>query len=210
MLDAVGEAEHDAARGVRRSGDRDAHRAVRDGVPHAVVRAGTDGSVEGAGLGVRAVRARVAQAGHATPPTASSPAAWPSAACASSSSITAAGTSTATCRATSRCSASDTDQPTAALINDLKQRGLLDDTLVIWGGEFGRTVYSQGKLTDDNYGRDHHPRNFSMWMAGGGIKRGMVLGETDDFSYNVVDGSGLMSTTSTRRSCTCWASTTPS
>src|SRR4051812_34902586 len=79
-----------------------------------------------------------------------------------------------------------TDQPTAALVADLKQRGLLDDTLVIWGGEFGRTVYSQGKLTEANYGRDHHPRCFSMWMAGGGVKRGAVIGETDDFGYNVV------------------------
>ncbi len=79
-----------------------------------------------------------------------------------------------------------TDQPTAALIQDLKQRGLLKDTLVIWGGEFGRTVYSQGKLTEANYGRDHHPRCFTMWMAGGGVKAGTVLGETDDFGYNVV------------------------
>jgi hypothetical protein len=79
-----------------------------------------------------------------------------------------------------------TDQATAALILDLKQRGLLDDTLVIWGGEFGRTVYCQGKLTDNNYGRDHHPRCFTMWLAGGGIKKGFSLGETDDFSYNVV------------------------
>jgi hypothetical protein len=79
-----------------------------------------------------------------------------------------------------------TDQPTAALITDLKQRGLLDDTLVIWGGEFGRTVFSQGKLTDANYGRDHHPRNFCMWVAGGGMKRGSVVGETDEFSYNIV------------------------
>ena len=79
-----------------------------------------------------------------------------------------------------------TDQPTAALVTDLKQRGLLDDTLVVWGGEFGRTVFSQGKLTDANYGRDHHPRNFCMWLAGGGTKAGLVLGETDDFSYNVV------------------------
>ena len=79
-----------------------------------------------------------------------------------------------------------TDQPTAALITDLKQRGLLDDTLVVWGGEFGRTVFSQGRLTDANYGRDHHPRNFCMWVAGGGTRRGAVLGETDDFSYNVV------------------------
>ncbi len=79
-----------------------------------------------------------------------------------------------------------TDQPTAALVTDLKQRGLLDETLVVWGGEFGRTVFSQGKLTDANYGRDHHPRNFCMWVAGGGMKRGTVLGETDDFSYNIV------------------------
>ena len=79
-----------------------------------------------------------------------------------------------------------TDQPTAALITDLKERGLLDDTLVVWGGEFGRTVYCQGKLTDNNYGRDHHPRNFAMWLAGGGMKGGLVLGETDDFSYNIV------------------------
>ncbi len=79
-----------------------------------------------------------------------------------------------------------TDQPTAALVTDLKQRGLLDDTLVVWGGEFGRTVFSQGKLTDTNYGRDHHPRNFCMWVAGGGVKAGTVLGETDDYSYNIV------------------------
>lgn len=78
-----------------------------------------------------------------------------------------------------------TDQPTAALVRDLKQRGLLDQTLVVWGGEFGRTVYSQGSLSRENYGRDHHPRNFCMWMAGGGIRPGMVHGETDDFSYNI-------------------------
>jgi len=80
----------------------------------------------------------------------------------------------------------ETDQPSAALIQDLQQRGLLDETLVIWGGEFGRTVYSQGVLTETNYGRDHHPRCFSIWMAGGGIKPGITYGETDDFSYNVV------------------------
>jgi hypothetical protein len=78
-----------------------------------------------------------------------------------------------------------TDQASAALVTDLKQRGLLDDTLVVWGGEFGRTVFSQGKLTASNYGRDHHPRNFCMWVAGGGTKPGTVLGETDDFSYNI-------------------------
>ena len=80
-----------------------------------------------------------------------------------------------------------TDQPSAALIRDLKQRGLLDETLVIWGGEFGRTIYCQGKLTTTNYGRDHHPRCFTMWMAGGGTKAGTVLGKTDDYCYNIVE-----------------------
>lgn len=80
-----------------------------------------------------------------------------------------------------------TDRASAALIQDLKQRGLLDETLVVWGGEFGRTVYCQGKLTAQDYGRDHHPRCFTVWLAGGGIRRGMTYGTTDDFSYNVVD-----------------------
>ncbi|VXA99125.1 DUF1501 domain-containing protein [Maribacter litoralis] len=80
-----------------------------------------------------------------------------------------------------------TDQGTAALLQDLKQRGMLEDTLVVWGGEFGRTVYSQGQLTDTNYGRDHHPKAFTMWMAGAGVKKGMTYGETDDFSYNVTE-----------------------
>ena len=79
----------------------------------------------------------------------------------------------------------DTDQSTAALITDLKQRGLLEDTLVVWGGEFGRTVYCQGRLTHEDYGRDHHPRCFTMWMAGGGIKPGVTYGETDDHGYNI-------------------------
>ena len=82
--------------------------------------------------------------------------------------------------------APDVDQASAALVLDLKERGMLDDTLVVWGGEFGRTVYSQGKLTDTDYGRDHHPRCFTVWLAGGGIKPGITYGETDDFSYNVV------------------------
>ena len=80
----------------------------------------------------------------------------------------------------------DTDQPSAALIQDLRQRGLLEETLVVWGGEFGRTVYCQGPLTADDYGRDHHPRCFTIWLAGGGIKPGLTYGETDDFSYNIV------------------------
>jgi hypothetical protein len=79
----------------------------------------------------------------------------------------------------------DTDQPTAALIKDLKQRGLLDDTLIVWGGEFGRTIYSQGALTETNYGRDHHPRCFTVLMAGAGINKGHTHGETDDYSYNI-------------------------
>lgn len=83
--------------------------------------------------------------------------------------------------------ARSSDQASAALITDLKQRGLLTDTLVVWGGEFGRTSFSQGRLTRENYGRDHHPRCFSMWMAGGGIKPGMHYGKTDDFSYNIVE-----------------------
>jgi hypothetical protein len=85
-----------------------------------------------------------------------------------------------------RLQSEDIDQPSAALIRDLKQRGLLDDTLVVWGGEFGRTTYSQGKLEAANYGRDHHGRCFTMWLAGGGVKPGTVYGETDDFSFNVV------------------------
>ena len=81
----------------------------------------------------------------------------------------------------------DTDQPTAALLKDLKQRGMLKDTLIVWGGEFGRTVYCQGKLTPQNYGRDHHPNCFSYWLAGGGVRAGMSYGKTDDYSVNVVE-----------------------
>lgn len=84
----------------------------------------------------------------------------------------------------------DIDQACAALIKDLKRTGLLDETLVIWGGEFGRTVYCQGPLTHENYGRDHHPRAFTVWMAGGGVKPGIAYGHTDDFGYNIVDKDG--------------------
>ncbi len=79
-----------------------------------------------------------------------------------------------------------TDRATAALILDLEQRGMLEDTLIVWGGEFGRTIYCQGDLTKENYGRDHHPRCFTMWLAGGGASGGLSYGETDDFSYNIV------------------------
>jgi hypothetical protein len=85
-----------------------------------------------------------------------------------------------------RLQCDDVDQPSAALVNDLKERGMLDETLIVWGGEFGRTVYCQGNLTQDNYGRDHHGRCFSMWFAGGGIRGGVEHGETDDYCYNIV------------------------
>ena len=159
--------------------------SVRDGVSHADLGARPDGSVEGARLGVRDVRAGIAKAGNLRgqlPAGAAArgtqrpvhPALSPRLGSAQGSA------------ARSRAAMSRHRSATAALITDLKQRGLLDDTLVIWGGEFGRTVFSQGKLTDANYGRDHHPRNFCMWVAGGGMKRGAVIGETDDYSYNIV------------------------
>src|SRR5262245_46195041 len=89
-----------------------------------------------------------------------------------------------------RVQARETDRPAAALLQDLKQRGLLDDTLVIWGGEFGRTSYSQGKLTKDDYGRDHHPRCFTVWLAGAGVRPGITYGQTDAYGYNVADADG--------------------
>lgn len=86
-----------------------------------------------------------------------------------------------------RAQCQDTDQATAALLVDLKQRGMLDDTLIVWGGEFGRTIYSQGALKRENYGRDHHPSCFTMWLAGGGVRPGMSYGATDDYSVNVAE-----------------------
>ena len=86
-----------------------------------------------------------------------------------------------------RRQAKDVDQACYGLVTDLKRRGMLDDTLVVWGGEFGRTNYSQGKLTATDYGRDHHPRCFTAWMAGGGVKAGVTVGATDDFGYNVTE-----------------------
>ena len=81
--------------------------------------------------------------------------------------------------------AKDVDQPQAALVQELKERGMLDETLVVWGGEFGRTVFCQGRLTEETYGRDHHPRCFTIWMAGGGVKPGTSYGESDDFGFNI-------------------------
>ena len=167
------------------SRDRDADRAVRDGVPDADVGARAHRSVEGTGAHLRAVRSRLAESPGPTPRTVCWHGAWPSAACGSFSSITAPGIITPGCRRRSATTCQQVDQPSAGLIQDLKERGLLDDTLVIWAGEFGRTVYSQGKLTADDYGRDHHPRAFTIWMAGGGVKPGITLGETDDYGYNI-------------------------
>src|SRR5262249_20797227 len=86
-----------------------------------------------------------------------------------------------------RMQTKETDQASAALIQDLKHRGMLDETLVIWGGEFGRTSFSQGKVTPTSYGRDHYPGCYSIWLAGGGIKRGITVGKTDDFGYNITE-----------------------
>ncbi|MCA9241677.1 MAG: DUF1501 domain-containing protein, partial [Planctomycetales bacterium] len=88
----------------------------------------------------------------------------------------------------------DVDQPCWALVQDLKQRGLLEDTLVIWGGEFGRTIYCQGEMSDKTYGRDHHPGCFTMWLAGGGVKGGVVHGRTDDYGCNIIDSTGAPTT----------------
>ena len=102
----------------------------------------------------------------------------------------------------------ETDQASAALVTDLKRRGMLDDTLVVWGGEFGRTSYSQGKLTATNYGRDHHPRCFTMWMAGGGVKAGVSSTARPTTSPTTSPSIPCTSTISTPRCCTCSASIT--
>ena len=162
-------------------------RPVRDGLPHANLRARSHGHRQRARPHLRAATAPTPESPARSRPTACWPAAWPSAASGSSSSTTRAGTTTATCPAASAQQCRETDQACAALIQDLKQRGMLDDTLVIWGGEFGRTNYSQGKLTATDYGRDHHPRCFTVWAAGGGIKPGLTYGETDPFGYNIVE-----------------------
>ena len=176
MLDDLAKLNQMQARRDRRSGDQHAHRAVRDGVPDADVRAGADRPVEGAGQHVRAVRRRTRRSPARSPRTACWPGGWPSAACGSSSSSTAAGTSTATCRKqiAEQC---QRHRPglAPALMHDLKQRGLLDDTLVVWGGEFGRTVYCQGKLTRDRLRPRPPSALLHDWMAGGGIKPGITL-----------------------------------
>ena len=188
MLDGLAELNQQRLDGMGDPEIADPHRAVRDGLPNADLGPRADRHLEGAESTCSTCTARKCEKPARSPTTACWPGGWPSAACASRRSSCAAGTITAVCPASMRGSAQATSiRPCAALIKDLKQRGMLDDTLVVWGGEFGRTVYSQGTLTKDNYGRDHHPRCFTMWMAGGGIKPGIVHGETDDFSYNIVD-----------------------
>ena len=118
------------------------------------------------------------------------PADLPNAACGISKFSIAAGMRTAVCQPNTSRSARISTKHARALILDLKQRGMLDDTLVIWGGEFGRTAYCQGKLTHDDYGRDHHPRCFTTWMAGGGVKPGITYGQSDAYGYNIADSDG--------------------
>ncbi len=192
----------------RRSGDAHAHPAVRAGLPHAGERAGADRPRQRAGK----------RRSSSTATTAKKPGTFANTALLARRLVergvrfvqiyhnnwdthaNVAGRLPDQCR--------DVDQPCYGLIQDLKQRGLFDETLVIWGGEFGRTIYSQGGLSKQNYGRDHHPRCFTMWMAGGGIKGGTIYGETDDFSLQHRRRTRSTSATSTPRCCTCSASTT--
>ena len=173
-----------------RPGDRIADRAVRNGVPHADQRAGRDRSVERAGIDVRAVRPRQPHARHVRRQLPAGPAAGRARRAVHPALSPGLGPSRRACRTASASSAAETDQASAALVLDLKQRGMLDDTLVVWGGEFGRTSYSQGTLTATDYGRDHHPRCFTIWLAGGGIKPGFTYGRTDDYGYNIADADG--------------------
>ncbi len=207
MLDALSELNHDAVRALRRPGNPDPHLAIRDGLPHAALRPGTHRSLRANRQPPSTCTAPIVKRPAPSPPAASSPAASSSAACASCRSFTAAGTSTATCPARSRNSMQRHrpghrrahQGPQAARSARRHARRL------------GRRIRPQrlqpGHAHQDNYGRDHHPRNFCMWMAGGGVKGGMSYGETDDFCYNVVR-IPCPSTTSTPRSCTAWASTT--
>ncbi len=186
MLDRLAELHALQFRGRRRSGDRRARRAVRDGVPHADERAGGDGRLKRAGSDVFELYGEDAKhARHVRGQLPARPPARRARRAVHPALSPRLGPARRPARAASAGSAQDVDRACYALVTDLKQRGLLDDTLVVWGGEFGRTNYSQGKLTATDYGRDHHPRCFTVWMAGGGIKPGITYGATDDFGYNV-------------------------
>ena len=185
FLDDLAQLNRLEAAGVSGPGDRHAHRAVRDGVSDADVGAGADGSFEGAASTLRDVRAGFAQAGHLRgqlPAGAAAGRAWRAVHPAVPSRLGSAQQSAEA----NRGQCHETDQPSAALIQDLKQRGHARRH----AGRLGRRVRPHGllagTLTETNYGRDHHPRCFTIWMAGGGIKRGITYGETDDFSYNIV------------------------
>ena len=123
----------------------------------------------------------------ASPPTVSSLVAWRNGAFGSFNFSTVAGTSTTTCLRDLAHNCQSVDQPAAALVKDLEERGMLEDTMVIFGGEFGRTIYGQGKLTEDNHGRDHHGRCFTTWVTGGGFQGGLDYGKTDDYAYNIIE-----------------------
>ena len=187
MLDDLAELNQLKLDEVGDPGDRHAHRAIRDGLPDADVGARAD----------RHLAASRSTSSTCTAPTSRKPGTF-AANCLLARRLAERGVRfiqlfhrgwdqhTQPARRRSPASAATPTSRRPRLVMDLKQRGLLDDTLVVWGGEFGRTVYCQGKLTADDYGRDHHPRCFTIWMAGGGIKPGITHGETDDFCYNIV------------------------
>ena len=196
-LDAIGD-----------PGDRHAHRLVRDGVSHADQRAGADGCFEGTPETLELYGAEPGKPSFAMQLPAGA-AARSSAACASCSSFTKAGTTTATSSKASRIRLARPTRRSAALIKDLKQRGLLDDTLVIWGGEFGRTPMVESNAdVGRTIGRDHHPQAFTMWLAGGGIKPGVTHRRDRRIRASTSRRTESTSTTCTRRFCTCWASIT--
>ena len=208
-LDGLKALERDELPAGGRSRDAHPHPAIRAGLPHAGQRAGADRHRAASRSRPTSSTATTAkQAGHASPTRRCWPGGWSSAACGSCRSTTTTGTRTATSPAGCPTSAATSTSPATGLIQDLKARGLLDETLVIWGGEFGRTIYSQGGLSHDNYGRDHHPRCFTMWMAGGGSQAGARSTARPTTSPTTSSRTRSTSTTSTPRCCTCWASTT--
>ena len=198
------------ARRGRRSRDRHAHRPVRDGLSacRPSVPELTDLSRRAASTSSSCTAPTSRKPGHVRRQLPAGPPAGRARRAVRPALPPRLGPARQPARRRSRGQCRDTDQPSAALIQDLKQRGLLDDTLVVWGGEFGRTVYCQGKLTADDYGRDHHPRCFTIWLAGGGIKPGITLRRDRRLLLQHRPATRSTSTTCTPRSCTASASTT--